>query len=98
MLLQKKDGGQNDGDQKKKAAATAAGEEAGGGGSSTVVLKMDLHCDGCAKKVKGTVKRFDGNLSKSFILVSASFNLVPIDNFCVRTRLPSVRRFSRAVS
>ncbi|KAI6675271.1 hypothetical protein NL676_003177 [Syzygium grande] len=59
---EKKDGGQNDGDQKKKAAPAAAGEEAGAGagGSSTVVLKMDLHCDGCAKKVKGTVKRFDG--------------------------------------
>ncbi|XP_048138224.1 heavy metal-associated isoprenylated plant protein 3-like isoform X2 [Rhodamnia argentea] len=47
---EQKDGGQNDGDKKKKAAEAGA----------TVVLKMDLHCDGCAKKVKRTVKHFDG--------------------------------------
>ncbi|KAI6697246.1 hypothetical protein NL676_017365 [Syzygium grande] len=44
--------GENDGDMKKKAAEA--------GGSATVVLKMDLHCDSCAKKVKRAVKHFDG--------------------------------------
>ncbi|KAF8006052.1 hypothetical protein BT93_K0368 [Corymbia citriodora subsp. variegata] len=50
---EQKEGGQNNGDKKKKAAE-------GGGGPATTVLKMDLHCDGCAKKVKRAVKRFDG--------------------------------------
>lgn len=45
---------QKDGGDKKKKAAEA------GGSSATVVLKMDLHCEGCAKKVKSAVKHFDG--------------------------------------
>lgn len=42
------------------------GEKNGGGegkkddGTITVVLKVDMHCDGCAEKVKKSVKGFEG--------------------------------------
>lgn len=57
----------NDGE--KNAAAVAEGVEkaaAGGGGEKekapmTVVLKMDLHCQGCAKKVRRSVSHLEGN-------------------------------------
>ncbi|KAJ4971774.1 hypothetical protein NE237_004873 [Protea cynaroides] len=29
-------------------------------GSITAVLKVDMHCEGCAKKVKRAIKRFEG--------------------------------------
>ncbi|KAF9594286.1 hypothetical protein IFM89_028943 [Coptis chinensis] len=31
-----------------------------GGGSITIVYKVDMHCDGCAKKIKKSVKKYDG--------------------------------------
>ncbi|KAK2974722.1 hypothetical protein RJ640_007149 [Escallonia rubra] len=36
------------------------GEKKPDAGPATVVLKLDLHCDGCAKKVKRSVRHFDG--------------------------------------
>lgn len=45
----------------KKAAEAGAREGGGGGcGDVTVVLKMDMHCEGCAKKVRRAVRRFEG--------------------------------------
>lgn len=46
----------NEGGEKK--AADAGGQK--DDGPSTVVLKIDLHCDGCAKKVKKSIRHFEG--------------------------------------
>ncbi|KZV26180.1 hypothetical protein F511_06347 [Dorcoceras hygrometricum] len=48
-------------DEKKNEGEKKA--EGGGkkdGGSTTVVLKLDLHCEGCANKVKRSVSHFEG--------------------------------------
>ncbi|KAF5770401.1 putative heavy metal-associated domain, HMA, heavy metal-associated domain superfamily [Helianthus annuus] len=51
-------------DAKKEAGeqkpADAGGEKKSDGGPTTVVLKLDLHCDGCAKKIKKSVRHFEG--------------------------------------
>lgn len=39
------------------------GEKKGGATPITVVLKIDLHCEGCAKKVRRSVERFEGKKS-----------------------------------
>ncbi|GAB4856649.1 hypothetical protein Ancab_014561 [Ancistrocladus abbreviatus] len=51
----------------KKAEKSDGGEKKGDGaaakkgdGAVTVVLKLDMHCEGCAKKVRRSVKNFDG--------------------------------------
>ncbi|POO01731.1 Heavy metal-associated domain containing protein [Trema orientale] len=57
---EQKEAAKNDG-EKKPAAAGAA--DAGGkkdDGAITAVLKLDLHCEGCVKKIKRSVKRFEG--------------------------------------
>ncbi|KAJ0967311.1 hypothetical protein J5N97_024228 [Dioscorea zingiberensis] len=46
-----------EGDGGKKEGGGGGG---GGGGQVTVVLKVDMHCEGCAKKVKKSVKGFEG--------------------------------------
>ncbi|CAA2933248.1 heavy metal-associated isoprenylated plant 6-like [Olea europaea subsp. europaea] len=49
-------------EKKNKGEKKAA--DGGGGkkddGSTTVVLKLDLHCEGCAQKVKRSVRHFEG--------------------------------------
>lgn len=45
-------------DDAKKPAAAA--DKKADDGMLTVVLKLDMHCEGCAKKVKRAVKNFDG--------------------------------------
>ncbi|XP_057785098.1 heavy metal-associated isoprenylated plant protein 6-like [Salvia miltiorrhiza] len=54
--------GEKDGE--KKAAAPEKKAADGGGkkeaGAIAVVLKLDLHCEGCAKKVKRAVSHFEG--------------------------------------
>ncbi|XP_076957886.1 heavy metal-associated isoprenylated plant protein 3-like [Bidens hawaiensis] len=44
------------GDQNKPADA----KKNDGGGPVTVVLKLDLHCEGCAKKIKKSISQFEG--------------------------------------
>lgn len=39
------------------------GEKKADASPITVVLKMDLHCEGCAKKVQSSVKHFEGTRS-----------------------------------
>ncbi|KAK1261076.1 hypothetical protein QJS04_geneDACA002130 [Acorus gramineus] len=54
--------GKGNGDEKKKADGGGGG--GGGkkdeGGPIFVVMKIDMHCEGCAKKVKRAVKGFEG--------------------------------------
>ncbi|KAL7618276.1 hypothetical protein Lser_V15G02035 [Lactuca serriola] len=51
-------------DKKKDAGKTKPVDEGGAkksdAGSTTVVLKLDLHCDGCAKKVTKSIRHFEG--------------------------------------
>lgn len=55
--LQQKEVVANKGETKTAAAGAGKKDE----GHITVVLKTDVHCDGCAKKVKRIVKQFKGN-------------------------------------
>ncbi|KAG8376601.1 hypothetical protein BUALT_Bualt09G0080500 [Buddleja alternifolia] len=52
-----KDATKNEG-EKNPAAADGGGKK--DDGPITVVLKLDLHCEGCAKKVKRSVRHFEG--------------------------------------
>lgn len=46
---------------KGKEKKNDAGEQpAGHGGIATILLKLDLHCEGCARKVRGSVRHFEG--------------------------------------
>ncbi|GMH28759.1 hypothetical protein Nepgr_030602 [Nepenthes gracilis] len=47
--------GEKEGEKKGDAAAAKKDD-----GTITVVLKLDMHCEGCAKKVRRSVKNFDG--------------------------------------
>jgi hypothetical protein len=51
-------------DDTKKEAVDKKPEEAkkSDGGPITVVLKLDIHCDGCAKKIRKIVRHFEGIL------------------------------------
>lgn len=60
----KNKGGEEGAGEKKKGG----GGDNGGGkkeamGPTTVVLKVDMHCEGCALKVKKAVKGFPGTNS-----------------------------------
>ena len=52
-------GEQNEGDKKAAGAAADAGGKKDDG-VVTVVLKVDLHCEGCAKKIKRAMKNYEG--------------------------------------
>ncbi|XP_021722721.1 heavy metal-associated isoprenylated plant protein 6-like isoform X1 [Chenopodium quinoa] len=53
-------GEKKDGDQKNNDGPKKGGGGGGDGGSTTVVLKFDMHCEGCAKKVRRSIKNFNG--------------------------------------
>ncbi|XP_015898502.3 heavy metal-associated isoprenylated plant protein 6 [Ziziphus jujuba] len=53
---EKKEGAKNESEKKAGADAGAKKDD----GMTTVVLKLDMHCEGCAKKVKRAVRSFDG--------------------------------------
>lgn len=58
---------ENKNEGQKAAAATAAADGGGKKDDSPItVLKLDLHCEGCAKKVKRSVRQFEG-LKFSFL-------------------------------
>ncbi|KAL6277637.1 hypothetical protein ACE6H2_021238 [Prunus campanulata] len=54
---EKKEDAKNEGEKKPAAADAGAKKD---DGSLTVVLKTDMHCEGCAKKIKRAVKNFPG--------------------------------------
>ncbi|KAH7553544.1 hypothetical protein ACOSP7_029717 [Xanthoceras sorbifolium] len=56
---EQKEGAKNEGEKKPAAAAADAGAKKDDG-AATVVMKMDLHCEGCAKKIKRCMKNFGG--------------------------------------
>ena len=55
---QKKNGG-----EKKQNADGGGGEKKKDDNPITVVLKIDMHCEGCASKIVKTVRNFDGQSS-----------------------------------
>ncbi|KAL2933229.1 Heavy metal-associated isoprenylated plant protein 6 [Bienertia sinuspersici] len=47
--------------EKKEVDKKNEGEKkTDGGDSTTVVMKFDMHCEGCAKKVRKSIKNFNG--------------------------------------
>lgn len=44
----------------EKPAGGGKNGDGSGGGSGTILLKLDLHCEGCAKKVRRCVRHFEG--------------------------------------
>ena len=60
-----KDAAKQNGGEKKVAADAGAAKKADDG-NVTVVLKMDLHCEGCAQKVKRAIKNFGGKQLNNF--------------------------------
>ncbi|KAK4725090.1 hypothetical protein R3W88_027869 [Solanum pinnatisectum] len=44
----------------KKSAGGGKNADDGSGGIATILLKLDLHCEGCAKKVRRSVRHFEG--------------------------------------
>lgn len=54
----------NEGEMKKADGGAGKKDE----GPAPVVLKVDLHCEGCAKKVKRAVRHFDGKEYKFSLL------------------------------
>lgn len=55
--VQQKEGAKNEGEKKPAAADAGAKKD---DGPTPVILKLDLHCEGCAKKVKRALRSFDG--------------------------------------
>lgn len=51
-------------DAGEKKAADGGGKK--DDGAATVVLKLDLHCEGCAKKVRRSISHLEGNNSDFF--------------------------------
>ncbi|XP_071690623.1 heavy metal-associated isoprenylated plant protein 3 [Rutidosis leptorrhynchoides] len=47
-------------DSGEKKSGDAGGAKKADIGSSIIVLKLDLHCEGCAKKVKSSIRRLEG--------------------------------------
>ncbi|KAL9235843.1 hypothetical protein vseg_010577 [Gypsophila vaccaria] len=48
------------GEKLEKDKKNDEGEKKNDGGDITVVLKLDMHCEGCAKKVRNSLKNFEG--------------------------------------
>ncbi|KAK6778689.1 hypothetical protein RDI58_025407 [Solanum bulbocastanum] len=44
----------------KKSAGGGKNADDGSGGIATILLKLDLHCEGCAQKVRRSVRHFEG--------------------------------------
>lgn len=69
----------------QKGGAKSDGEKkSGGGDAATVVMKMDIHCDGCAKKVKKLVNGFNGTFE--FLLAKFKTKNLPFLPFFARLR------------
>lgn len=65
MVVQQKEAVKNEGE--KKAAADAGTKK--DDGPVPVVLKVELHCEGCAKKVKRVMRQCSGtNLNRKFFI------------------------------
>lgn len=67
VCVSQKVAAKNEGEKNTAAEAVVKAAAAVGGGGEkaeppmTVVLKLDLHCEGCAKKVRRLVRTLEGN-------------------------------------
>ncbi|KAH9602586.1 hypothetical protein KSS87_017649 [Heliosperma pusillum] len=48
------------GEKQEKIAKNNEGEKKSDGGINTIVLKFDMHCEGCAKKVRRSINKLEG--------------------------------------
>lgn len=39
----------------------------GGGGNLSIVMKIDLHCEGCTKRIRKCILKFPGNFLLHFL-------------------------------
>ncbi|KAL9268677.1 Heavy metal-associated isoprenylated plant protein 6-like protein [Drosera capensis] len=62
--------------ENKEVKAAPNNNGGGGGGATTVVMKVDLHCEGCAKKVRRSIKHLDGVESATADLASNKITVV----------------------
>lgn len=60
MQKKKKNNGET---QQKEGAEKKKSDNGGGKNNVTVVLKADLHCEGCVSKVLKCIRAFDGEAS-----------------------------------
>lgn len=75
------------GEKKKKEAATSTA------GPTPVILKVDMHCEGCALKIKKAVKGFPGVEAVSTDMASNKLTVVgDLDPLKIRERLESKTR------
>jgi copper chaperone CopZ len=85
------------GEEKKAAGKDGAGEkkDAGGAGPQPIVLKVDLHCAGCASKVRKAIKHAPGvesvaaDMAAGKVVVTGPANAAELkDRIEARTKKP----------
>ena len=80
MFELQKEGKEEKKKEKKGGENMDGGGDKGGekkvGGPITVVLQLDIHCVGCARKIKKSVKNFEGTTNLSlFLFVLVKFGI-----------------------
>ncbi|CAI0469200.1 unnamed protein product [Linum tenue] len=60
MGAEKDGGGKGEGEKKPAPAAGGGEKKDDGGGKVVSVYKMDMHCEGCAKKIRRALKQMEG--------------------------------------
>ncbi|GAB2235774.1 hypothetical protein Droror1_Dr00026215 [Drosera rotundifolia] len=63
-------------ENKEEMKAAPKNNGGGGGGATAVVMKVDLHCEGCAKKVRRSIKHLDGVESVTADIASNKITVV----------------------
>lgn len=67
---------ENKGEKKAENNNNNKGEaKKGGDGPITVVLKIDIHCEGCALKIKKSVKNFEGSVFQTKVSIFFNFRI-----------------------
>ena len=57
LVFQQKEGAKPEAEKKPAADAGDKKDD----GKVTAVYKIDMHCEGCAKKIKHAIKHYEGN-------------------------------------
>jgi hypothetical protein len=60
------------GEEKAKKGDGEKKKDGGKDGSAPIVLKTDLHCEGCAMKVKKAIRGLEGTVDNNFSFYACS--------------------------